>query len=493
MTRLSRFVAKTLSLRISLMVGCAIATLLTAALVVMLHFSWMAVKGEATQKAQQTLDATVQHVDNILLNVEQTAGNIYWDLLSHLNDSQRMSAYSRHLVETNRYITGAAIAFEPYYYKDRGELFMTYCHRDTSQGSADADAPIIEAHTFGTSPYTEQSWYRVPVDSGRPCWTNPLKNGDTEHEAIITFSLPIYDHSRKVIGVMAVDLSLLLFSEIVQAAKPSPHSYAVLLGSDGSYIVHPDSDKLSHHSVFSLSRQHTNRTIYEAAKAMIDGESGYKKIRINDTESYIFYKPFQRTSAPIRIQQKLGWSVGLIYPKSDIFSSFFHMVYAVVAIAVVSLLLLLLLCKFITHRQLLPLQVLTLQMQRIAEGHYNDTIPTSNLGDEMGSLQQHFKQMQKALAKHMGDLEHLTTSLREHGEELDEANRQAKDADRMKMAFLHNMTNQMITPVSNIGKSIDKMSLAATQEDFNREVDTIGNESKTITEALNNLLNLSMK
>jgi len=493
MIGLSRFVAKTLSLRISLMVVCAISALLAAALIVMLHYSWVTVKGEAIAKANQTLDATMEHVDNILLNVEQTAGNIYWDMLSHLHDPQMMFTYSSKLVETNRYITGAAIAFEPGYFKEQGQLFMAYCHREMPYSKGAADSRIIKSQAFGTSPYTEQSWYRLPVDSGRPFWTNPLKNGDTETEAIITFSLPFYDRGGKIIGVMAVDLSLLLFSEIVLSAKPSPNSYATLLGSDGSYIVHPDSNKITHHSIFSVERKSLDPTVYEAVKAMMAGEVGYKKLKIDGRESYVFYKPFQRASLPIRIQQDLGWSMGVVYPKSDIFSDFYRLLYIVTAIAVVSLVVLLLLCRFITHRQLLPLRMLTTQAQRIADGHYDDTIPDSSQHDEVGRLQEHFGQMQQALARQIGQLKLLTATLQERGQVLDEANRQAMEADRMKTAFLHNMTNHMVAPIGSISESIDKLSGNPSQEDFNREVDSIGRQSKTITEILNDLLKLSMK
>ena len=67
----TKFFTKTLSIRISIMVVLAIAALLTAALFVMFRYSRKAVKEEAVQKAGFTLDATLQQIDNILLNVEQ--------------------------------------------------------------------------------------------------------------------------------------------------------------------------------------------------------------------------------------------------------------------------------------------------------------------------------------------------------------------------------------------------------------------------------------
>lgn len=84
-----------MSIRLSLMVVCEIALLLLASLAVMFHFSRQAMKQEAMADAEQTLEGTVQHIDNILLSMEQSAGNVYWDLLNHLDEPERMYTYSR--------------------------------------------------------------------------------------------------------------------------------------------------------------------------------------------------------------------------------------------------------------------------------------------------------------------------------------------------------------------------------------------------------------
>ena len=82
MAKLTEFIAKTLSVRLSIIVVAALASLLTVALFIMFHYSRKAVKEEALQKASQTLESTVQNIDNILFSVEQASGNIYFLMLS---------------------------------------------------------------------------------------------------------------------------------------------------------------------------------------------------------------------------------------------------------------------------------------------------------------------------------------------------------------------------------------------------------------------------
>ncbi|MBR1546609.1 MAG: HAMP domain-containing protein [Prevotella sp.] len=489
----TKFVTRTLSVRISLMIVSAIATLLTVALLIMFHFSRKVVKKEARQKAEQTLESTVRQVDNVLLSVEQSSGNIYFDMINHLNQPERMFTYSRKIVETNPYVAGCAIAYEPYYYKDHGQYFMAYVHHASADSLQMSDSPIIQAETFGNVPYTEQIWYTQPMETGHPCWLNPLKDNQTEGEAIITFCLPIYSAERRPVGVFAVDVSLPLLSQIVLSAKPSPNSYATLLGSDGSYIVHPDSTKLFHRSIMDYKDDHE---LIEVGKAMIAGETGYKHFKVAGVDSYVFYKPFKRAEVPGRSLDDAGWSIGIVYPEADIFGEYNELLYIVIGIAIAGLLFLLVGCWAIAHHQLLPLRMLSKSAQRIAEGHYDEPIPDSQQEDEVGRLQDHFQQMQQALSAHVGELKRLTEDLRSQGEVLTEAYEQVRESDRVKTAFLHNMTNQMTVPVSAIETDVATLCAHCQEmdsQDANQVVAHIEEQGKVVTVLLNELLDASLK
>lgn len=496
MVKLYQLLPKNLSVRISLLVVLAVALLLTAALSVMLYYSRKAVRDEAFQNADQTLDTTMLRVDNILLSVEQSSGNIYWSMLSHLDNQDRMFLYCRKLIETNPFITGAAIAFNPDYYKRPGELFMAYVHRPTARGLTADTSHLIEAQTFGNRPYTEQSWYKDPVESGRACWINPLKNLDAKGVAVLTYSLPIYNRQGRVVGVLGVDVALELLSNVVLAAKPSPHSYAMLIDGNGSYIVHPDSNELLHHDVFSFDNKGSDRRYLVVARAMMTGETGHRHITLNDSDYYMFYKPFTRTISAGRVPQDLSWSIAIVYPEGDIFSDYNRQLYTVLVIVAVSLLLMAVFCRVYTNRQLLPLRMLSVSAQHIAGGNYDDHIPVSHQQDEVGQLQKHFQQMQRALAHHIDKLQSLSVSLRERGTELVKALEQAKNADKMKTAFLHNMSNKMIPPITSINESMEQLSQVGGDSDIQlltaQLSASVMQQGEEITSLLNDVLTTSL-
>ena len=200
-----------------------------------------------------------------------------------------------------------------------------------------------------------------------------------------------------------------------------------------------------------------------------------------------------RNAVQGRYIDNLGWSVGIVYPEEDVFGDYNLLLSYVILIAIVSLLILALLCRFFLHRRLLPLMFLTKSAQRIANGHFDELVPESHQQDEVGQLQNHFLQMQQALAKHVDELERLNVDFRVRGERLSVAYHQAQAADRLKTSFLHNMTNQMLFPAQIISDRVNELWNMQTMkpQEMDNMADDIQKQGEVIADMLNHLLELS--
>jgi len=484
MGRLLKIINKSLSVRLSLMIVSAMAILLIASLAVMLYYSRKQVKVEALHKAAQTLDGTVQNIDNILLSVEQCAGNFYFMLLPHVNDSNMVSTYCQRLVESNEYIEGCAIAMTPGYYKE-GAHFMSYMRWEDQPAG---DRKLVRKETFGNGSYTEQVWYTKTIETGRPGWLNPLIGLHAKEKPIFTFSLPIWTFSGQLIGVMGVDVSLELLSNIVEEAKPTENSYCVLLDKDASYIVYPQKTKLLERVKELKSNSKEDVSIQRVVKEMVSGRTGYMPFTADGKDFLVFYKPFERSAIAGRSMEKLGWSAAIIYPEDDIFGDYDNLLWLVLAITIAGLLFLYLLSIAVIHRQLKPLTMLTESAQKIAKGNFKEQIPVSPHNDELGRLQNNFGQMQQTLAGQIEELETLTDTLKQHGEGLRKALANAKAAERMKTVFLQNMTNQMVEPAEAISRDVKTMCDGNERTSLSANILQNG---ETIAELLDNLLNVA--
>lgn len=489
MAGIIKYVTKNLALRISLIVVGGLA-LLTVTLVEMFHFAHQALKEEAMSNAQQTLDGTVQQIDNILLSVEQTSGNVYYDLMRHLNEPERMMTYSKQLVASNKYIVGCAIVFKPDYYPGHN-LYMAYIHRKGHSVTTDETSVLVEQDTYIDKPYTEQRWYTEPMKSGRACWIDPLKNDEAEDEALITFCLPIYDRSREVVGVMAADVSIELLSEIILAVKPSPNGYAIMLARNGSFMVHPDEDKLLRQTVFEQMHTGADPSVLEAAEAMVSGQKGQKPFTMDGKQWRVFYKPFKRTEVPGRTNEQLEWSVGVIYPVDDIYGDYIRLFKYLLIAAIIAVLILFVACWMVVKQQLKPLEMLTQTAQRIADGNYDEPLPATKREDEIGQLQESFRKVLRSLKIFVRRQNTLNNTLKERGEVLADAYSNVQKGNRIKAAFLHYMTNQMVEPAEKLDKSVTTLCngyRGMTIDEADNAVEEIERQSNVIVELTDQML-----
>ena len=473
--------------KLNLMVVCQTVLLLALTLGVMLYFSRQAIKEEAIHDAEETLAGTVQQIDNVLQSIEQTTENIYQDLQDHLNEPSRMETYCRKIVECNPYIVGCAIVFQPYYYQGR-ELFMAYIHRE--------DSMLVSSETFGPKPYTEQVWYTKPMAEQRAGWIDPFKDENMEDGTLTTFCLPIFERPKngeksRCVGVLAVDLSIQLLSHIVLSAKSSPNSYSVLIGGNGRYMIHPDAKKLSRKTVFSAIEEEAEPTVKEAGEAMMAGETGYKAFEMDGKDWYVFYEPFQHhhfSDIPIELMK---WSVGEVCPEDDLFRTYNKLFFIVVGLGILGLLIFLLLCHTFIKRQLQPLRQLKQAAQRIAAGDYSEPMPSTDRDDEIGELQERFRKMQQSVVAFVKKQEQLKTSLQHQSDILQRTSGQTIENDKVKTAFLHYISNQMIVPGDLIDKSVTKICnnyQDISLEEMEQEMNTIKKQSSTILNLLGHII-----
>jgi HAMP domain-containing protein len=500
------------SLKLNVMVVIEVVTLLVASLAVLFYYSYKTLKDEAMKDAVETLDGVALNIDNVLMSVEQSAGNIYYNMVEHLNEPDRMETYCRELLACNPYVQGCAVAFKPGFYQGH-ERFMVYVHHKdsslshvrhssqkltaNSQQLIANTSDLVVQNSFGTLPYTEHVWYSSTMATGRGGWVGPLRE-EEDVEITITFCLPLSaevetadgKRERQVVGVFAVDMADELLSEIVLSAKPSPNSYCVLLGNKGEYIIHPNKEMVEGHSVFD--RTEGNPELLEIAQAMVAGETGSKAFSLDGNDYFKFYKPFVRTGSRGRTMEELHWSVGLIYPVEDFFGVYRNMFLHVLTVAVVAVLVFFLLCRIVFSMHLKPLRELTESAQRIADGHYDDPMSDSNRNDEIGQFQQHFQEMQKALAARVSELQQMGKTLREHSEELRKTHEQVERDEQVRATLLHNVTSQMIAPSEAIVKSVKNLCdnyQTISLEEANNEVNDIKHQSETIIAMLNKNLN----
>ena len=457
-----------------------VSVLFVTALYIMFHYARESIYQEAMEKARQTLRTTELRIDNTLNEVETATRSMHWTIEKRLNRPEIMDSLCRQLLRVNPHIQSCTIAFEPGVYPQYGIYHEVYAHRNPND-STQIDITI----NGGKQLYTREKWYFTPLHLEKPIWIDPYVDIEHGETSIITsYGMPLHNKDGELVGVLSAHISMKWFADLVLSLKPFPNSHASVMGTDGHLIIHPDSTLEEHEAFFQESFNDPTSEGHLAAISMKTGHIGHNEITMGDKHGFIFYHPFENA----------GWSVSIVCPESDIFSSYDALLWLTIIISLIGLLLLGLFCFFISHFKLKPLQQLVDTARQMAEGQLDAPVEESHRDDEVGYVQNTFRQMQQSIGQHIAHITQLTDVLRQRNDDLKLAYEQAREADRMKDAVIMNMSDRMEQSVKAIHATVDDFRQHIADMDANEcrhMAEKIGTHTETTTELLGNLLDIA--
>ena len=339
---------RSFSARLSLWVVSFAALVFLAAMSYIFFVSRRYVREEAILRATQVVENSVLRLNSILEDVEISADNLEWLVYRHLDEPASMMEYTRTTVQSN---------------------------------------PVL------------------PKLLNQPCWTEPYSDWeqddaeDRQTQRMVTYCKPLTT-SDGYIGSISLDVSLKWLSDNLSPVKPYPHSYSILVSRGGTFLVHPDPEKLFYQTIFTEGLIDPKPELDELGKSMLGLEAGYRRMEIDGIRSYVFFTPLNAT----------GWSMAIVCPESDIFGRFNRLRRFIIAIDILGLLLLFLSCFRVIRKSMQPLSDLARQAEDIASGHFDTVLPENTQPDELGTLSRSFADMQSSLVTYMDELTRTTAN-----------------------------------------------------------------------------------
>ncbi len=470
-------IRSSLSARLSLAVVLFVAVIFVGAFSIMFTEAQDIIKEEAWGKASQTLDGTVLHIDNTLRRVEVASDNMLRVIERNLEKPDSMFTVGKQVLANNRELTGCSISFDPFYYKEKGRYFSAYAYND-------GDSILTEQEGTDNYQYHCMDWYLIPKLLDRPYWIEPFMEDATEgiivKDIFSSYSRPIHDAKGNSVGTFSVDIRLSWFTQTIAKVKPYPHSFCVMLGKGGSYLVHPDTTKLFYETIFTRTLEKPDSQKTALGTSMLAGESGHNILDYDGEPCHVFYKPFKNT----------GWSVAIVIPERDIYAPYQRLRSYTLWISAAGLLLLLFFSLITIRNSMKPLQQLAEATHRIAEGDFSATEARRLRTDEIGQLQRSFTKMQQSLDTYTHELRSETMTLEKRNQELLEAYEHAKEDERMKTAILHKMPDKMAVPVAEISTTAKQVCdhLGEQTLDIKKATKTMRDNADQITVLLDEMI-----
>ncbi|MBQ2148901.1 MAG: SpoIIE family protein phosphatase, partial [Bacteroidales bacterium] len=356
------------------------------------------VRAEVDKDAAQVLDNAVLRLDDILDDVERTASVLYRFVIRDLDKPDMMVSHSNNTIRYNSALSGCSISFEPGYYPSKGEYYSIY--------SWPGENDQIEWEQEGADDYRyyEKEWYLYSKRLGYDCWTEPYLDttgiAGKGVEMLISYCTPVFDSTSVFVGAITLDLSLKQLSEALYNVRPYPNAYCILIGEGGKYLVHPDSDKLMTHSIYSDAEELAVPELVKLGESMEKQERGEQELFLNGQHYYVFYRPVPTT----------GWNIAIFCPESDIYGGYDRLQRKILWSLLAGLALVFLLSVLLIRHQLAPLAKLAEEADYIASGNFDRPMPVRKRNDEIGVLSQSFVHMQSSLVRHIQELTESTAS-----------------------------------------------------------------------------------
>ena len=402
------------------------------------HLSKAIVSSEETSLYESYLDVTSQNVQRMLSDVRVASLNHVTEIETNIGQADKMAAIVKEMVEQNPSIRGCGISFVENYYPQKGRWYCPYAVRN--------DNNTIAQRTIGDSRhnYLKEEWFTEALKAQGGYWSKPFFDA-TDSIPLVAYLLPIHNKQGKTVAVLGTDISLKMISEHIKTNRisavdsikynssiendslkltvenggetPTVNTinwrfihYPFIIDKDGTFLVHPDSNRVGNDNYFVLAKETTDTIDDYVGRQMVaggkgtwmkDGDAAYFDFfDIKGQSVYVFYQPVEDTS----------WSIALAVPRIMVDSLAIGSGIVMLVFIALALLVAHLVGRFVIRRATKPLNQLASSADEVAKGNFNAPLPQIKHKDEIRQLRDSFEGMQSSLKTYIDELKDTTAS-----------------------------------------------------------------------------------
>lgn len=380
--------------RLSLKIILAMAGLILLAVIWIQAYSYKTMREESEKNATSSLNALISDIETILSSVESAAIANIWPVKVNANNPEKLNIINEGIVEYNPLIIGSALAFEPYYFPDKGEYFANYSFM------GEEGKPVSEPIGSSEYDYFTLEWYQIPKLLAQNCWSEPYFDELGTPIMMTTFSIPLWNDEGEVFSVLTADVALSTINDLLSKNLPYKGSYPVLLGATGSFISYPDEKIRQSSTIFSIAMSLNSESLMQIGRDMLEGNSGSGEFwDQNGNRNIAVYGPVSN-----------GWSAAMICPHKEVFAGVRRMSIVLFLIALLDMLLLFIIIRRIIKDSSEPITELTYAALNMSKGNFNATFPEVKDEDELKKLQMSMQYLQRSVNRYIEQLKDTTAS-----------------------------------------------------------------------------------
>jgi diguanylate cyclase (GGDEF)-like protein len=263
----------------------------------------------------------------------------------------------------------------------------------------------------------KRPWYREAVAAKKPIWTS-IYAGFTPGTIFIAASQPLYDITGKLLGVSAIDLSLLDIQHFLLQTPVSPSSQIVIFEKSG-LLVASSSQEPPFRPIEGRSPQRVK--VIDSQTPSIRAAARYLQEKFGDFQSMKRRQQFQFEIdrqkyfvqiLPFSKEGGLNWEVAIVVPEADVMTQIQAGTKTTIWLGLGSVTIVIGLNMLISRRLVKPIAALSQASQEIAKSDFSRQIHSSRIS-ELFVLAESFTQMSREIQQSRQQLEEYSRSLEE--------------------------------------------------------------------------------
>jgi len=383
-----------LTIIVFMVLAFAIATLLN------IQVSQQALINALKENLSAEISSQAELTRSHLTWTKNTAINLAAAAESNDFDEQEISATIRNTLARNPQVFGSTIAYEPYRFRPDLYYWSPYYSR--------TDSGELKFTQLGNEEYDyfTREWYTLPKANNAPVLSPPYFDDGGGEIWMVTWSVPFYTDSGEFMGVSTVDLAFSQTQELIRQIQVGQNGYAFLLDPHGVILGIGDNGgnyQPMEEQIWVDDTQPQAADWNALILDMTNGESGFVEVRDpRDRAMFVSYEP---------IGIDTGWSLGLAYPRAELFQPAAQLQNALIAIAAGVVIILGFVLFLFSRSITAPLQKLTgraraiSREQAILTGEQPSDSVYSQSTTELNELDHAFDSMTQRLISTLSSLE----------------------------------------------------------------------------------------
>jgi sigma-B regulation protein RsbU (phosphoserine phosphatase) len=315
---------------------------------------------------------------------------------------EKMPEMMKELLASHSQVTGLYVGFSK---QATNPLFRNFCPLVFRQGNS-----IQYKNLAGEMDWTVQDWYQLPLQMGKPLWTEPFFADERAESMMISYGIPLYDANWRYLASIGASLELHWLADIISTMEVGGHGYVFLVTSNGAFVSHPRRELLMRETLFTVAETENRPDLIPLGHKMIQGEKGvaslYDPLR---GDLLVFFRPVGN----------IGWSLGIVFPEEEVLDDIIHLRRVQTFLGLGGVFAMLLMVFFISNRISGPIRKLKDATMLLASGNLHAPLPPVTGRDEVALLTGSFASMRENLLLHLERLKTETAARERIASELD--------------------------------------------------------------------------